>query len=107
MFNIWKLVKRLLKWKKEYDVTIMQTKVKGDEKGYKQVYRLTLKAGSHDEATQKVFQMFNVADTLPKDFQARYIGTGDVILIDEGRRGKFYYKLWSGGWKPVPRIQIR
>ncbi|UNL86237.1 YodL domain-containing protein [Priestia koreensis] len=107
MVNTWLKVKRMIKRTFEYDVTIMQTPRKGEEKGYRQVYRLTLAAGNHDEAMLHIFRTFNVADTLPRDFKARFVSTGDVLMIDEGTGGKHYYKLWAGGWKPVNRAHIR
>ncbi|MFC3885201.1 YodL domain-containing protein [Bacillus songklensis] len=100
-------VKRIVKRNAEYDVTIMQTPNKGEDKGYRQVYRLSVAASCHAEIVHKIFQMFNVADTLPRDFKARYISTGDIVLIDEGTKGQFYYKLIPGGWKLINRVQVR
>jgi hypothetical protein len=34
------------------------------------------------------------------------MGTGDIVLIDEGRKGQTYYRLCSGGWKPVERQRV-
>lgn len=91
----------------EYDITIFQTPQARISKGYKQVYRYHIKAKNHLEALEKTFKLFNVADTLPKDYQSRYIATGDILLIDEGRKGQTYYKLFSDGWKPINRVHVR
>jgi hypothetical protein len=107
MFNILLDVKRVVKRAVSYDVTIMQTPNKGEDKGYRQVYRLSIPASCHQETVHKIFRMFNVADTLPEDFKARYISTGDILLIDEGTRGQFYYKLLPGGWKLINRMHVR
>ncbi|MED4073447.1 hypothetical protein [Priestia endophytica] len=93
--------KRLVKRPLKYEITIMQTPNPGDRNGYRQVYKMSLKGHSHSDVISQVFRNFNVSDRLPKDFHARYVGTRDIILIDEGTRGKYYYKLLSGGWKPV------
>ncbi|MFY4776869.1 YodL domain-containing protein [Metabacillus sp. RGM 3146] len=90
----------------EYDITIFQTPRAGGSKDYNQVYRYHVQAKTHQEALEKTFKLFNVADTLPKDYQSRYIGTGDILLIDEGRKGQTYYKLFSDGWKPINRMHV-
>ncbi|WP_108671465.1 YodL domain-containing protein [Peribacillus acanthi] len=89
-----------------YDITIFQTKAYGQKRGYQQVYRLNVEAESHTEAIETVFGKFNVADRIPKDYQARYITTGDIVLIDEGLKGKSYYKLCIGGWKVIHRLHV-
>ncbi|WLR44252.1 YodL domain-containing protein [Bacillus carboniphilus] len=90
-----------------YDLTIFQTEEFGKDKGYQQVYRLKLEGKNHLDVLNKVFQKFNVPDRMPSDFNARYIGTGDIILIDEARGGKHYYKLFPGGWRKINRIHVR
>lgn len=35
------------------------------------------------------------------------MATGDVILIDEGKRGKTYYKLLSTGWSKINRLIVQ
>jgi hypothetical protein len=90
-----------------FDVTIFQTPVFRQRKGYKQVYRLTVEGRSHKECVQNTFRQFNVPDRMPKDFHGRFLSTGDILLIDEGRRGQFYYQLKPGGWVEVNRIMVR
>ncbi|WP_240338373.1 YodL domain-containing protein [Peribacillus alkalitolerans] len=89
-----------------FDITIFQTNAYGQKRGYQQVYRLNVEADSHTEAIEAVFGKFNVADRIPKDYQARYITTGDIVLIDEGIKGKTYYKLCIGGWKIIHRLHV-
>jgi len=90
-----------------YDVTIFQTPSFGDKKGYQDVYRFMMEGNNHKEALYKVFQTFNVADRMPNDYNARYLSTGDIVLIDEGKKGQYYYKLYPQGWKKINRIQVR
>lgn len=91
----------------KYDITIFQTQKYGEEKGYEQVYRLNIEAPGHSEALHHIFCMFNVTDRVPDDYKARFISTGDILLIDEVKRGQSYYKLLSGGWKKINRIHLR
>jgi len=91
----------------EYDVTIFQTPKFGDGKGYKAVYRLMIPAKNHEDALYQTFRKFNIPDIIPEDYSARYIGTGDIILIDEGKRGQSYYQLQPGGWTKINRIHVR
>src|SRR3954471_22622213 len=100
------LMELLRSRKKEYDVTIFQTPLFRQRKGYEQVYRLQVEGVSHDECLHDVFSRFNIADRIPDDFEGRFIGTGDILFIDEGRKGQFYYQLKSGGWKRVNRIHV-
>lgn len=93
--------------KVEYDVTLYQTPRFGQAKGYEQVYRLNLLAKNHEELLNRIFSMFNVSDLIPNDYHARFIGTGDIIFIDEGRKGNTYYKLTSHGWKKINRVYMR
>jgi hypothetical protein len=93
--------------KKEYDVTIFQTPEFRQSKGYRQVYRLSIDGDDHEECLYSVFATFNVPDTIPEDYNGRFISTGDILFIDEGRRGQYYYQLKPGGWVPVNRIHIR
>jgi len=101
------LLKKVLKTKQTYDVTLFQPPKFGQWKGYEQVYRLTLTASMHDEVLATVYRTFNVADLLPEDYKARYVSTGDIVLIDEGVRGQTYYKLCSDGWKKINRLHLR
>ncbi|KAB2338170.1 hypothetical protein F7731_00940 [Cytobacillus depressus] len=93
--------------KKEYDVTIFQTPEFRQRKGYNQVYRLTVEANNHKECMYSVFSTFNVPDRIPEDFKGRFISTGDILYIDEGRKGQHYFQLQTGGWKEINRIHIR
>ncbi|MDQ0225236.1 YodL domain-containing protein [Metabacillus niabensis] len=90
-----------------YDITIFQTPKFGEKKGYHEVYRCMITGQSHQHVMEKVFQTFNVADTMPSDYEARYLSTGDIVLIDEGKKGQFYYKLKPEGWKRINRIHVR
>ncbi|MCG8397274.1 YodL domain-containing protein [Bacillus atrophaeus] len=90
-----------------YDVTIFQTPRYGEKKGYKVVYRTELDGSNHQEVLKRAFSTFNVFDTVPNDYQARFMATGDVILIDEGKRGKTYYKLLSTGWSKINRLIVQ
>jgi hypothetical protein len=104
------MVSALLKLKSkvtEFDVTIFQTPHFGETKGYKPVYRYIVSAKNHADALNKTFRTFNIPDTIPNDYEARYIGTGDIVLIDEGKKGQSYYQLQPGGWKKVHRIHVR
>jgi len=92
--------------KKEYDVTIFQTPIFRQKKGYQQVYRLRLEGMTHGECLEEVFSRFNIPDLIPKDFAGRFIGTGDICYIDEGRRGQHYYQLKPGGWEKINRIHV-
>ncbi|MCA1030313.1 hypothetical protein LCL95_04575 [Bacillus timonensis] len=91
----------------DYDMTIFQTPAFGDEKGYREVYRLTVTATNHKSAIDLVYRKFNVSDLIPSDYTARYISTGDILFIDEGRNGQTYYKLQPGGWKKINRMFVR
>lgn len=93
--------------KKTYDVTIFQTPFFRQVKGYQKVYRTNIQGSNHNECLENVFSKFNVRDCMPSDYKGRFLTTGDIIFIDEGRRGQYYYKLESGGWKLVNRIQVR
>ncbi|PKR85825.1 hypothetical protein [Heyndrickxia camelliae] len=90
----------------EYDITLFQTPKFGQKKGFKNVYQLKIAGKNHEDVLYKVFAIFNTIDSLPKDYYARYLGTGDIVFIDEGRNGHYYYQLKSGGWKTVNRIHI-
>lgn len=93
--------------KKTYDVTIFQTPEFGQTKGYKKVYRVEIEGNTHDECLANVFRQFNIVDCIPSDYEGRFICTGDIVFIDEGRLGQNYYKLVPGGWTPINRIHIR
>lgn len=92
---------------KQYDVTIFQTPVFRERKGYKSVYRLKVEGMDHEDCLESVFSMFNVSDRLPADFNGRFLWTGDILLIDEERNGLRYYQLKSGGWERIQRIHVR
>jgi hypothetical protein len=101
------LMKKMLHVERKYDITIFQTPSFGQTKGYRQVYRLTINASNHQEALSHLYRMFNVSDLMPEDYQARFMSTGDIVLIDEGLKGQVYYKLCPEGWKKINRIHIR
>ncbi|MEH7115871.1 YodL domain-containing protein [Neobacillus vireti] len=90
-----------------YDVTIFQTPKYREHRGYKEVHRTTIPAGSRKQCLDEAFRRFNVTDRMPNNYKGRFMATGDIILIDEGRGGQFYFQLKSGGWVPVNRINIR
>jgi hypothetical protein len=90
-----------------YDITVMQTPRIGQKNGYRQVYRLDVTATNHNEAIYKVFRMFNVKDLMPKNTEARYIRTWDILFFDEGLGGKTYYQLQPEGWNKIRRIHVR
>src|SRR3954471_8688214 len=91
----------------QYDVTIFQTPKYRDSKGYKVIYRTMIPANTREQCLQETFSRFNVTDRIPENYEGRFLSTGDIILIDEGRRGQHYYQLKPGGWQPINRIQIR
>jgi hypothetical protein len=101
------MLKELIRTKRrDFDVTIFQTPAFRQKKGYQQVYRLQVEGTSHDDCLYEVFAIFNVPDRMPKDFQGRFISTGDILYIDDGRKGQFYYQLKPGGWEKINRIRV-
>lgn len=90
-----------------YDVTIFQTPRFGEKKGYRAVYRTELNGSDHQDVLKRAFSLFNVFDTVPSDYDARFMATGDVILIDEGRKGKTYYQLLPAGWRKINRLIVQ
>lgn len=92
--------------KKSYDVTIFQTPIFRQKKGYQQVYRLEVEGMTHRDCLDEVFSKFNIKERIPSDFAGRFIGTGDILFIDEGRKGQYYYQLKPGGWKKINRIHV-
>ena len=102
------MLKELVRIKKKtYDVTIFQTPVFRQKKGYKEVYRTHVEGSTHQECLDNVFKKFNVPDCIPKDYEGRFICTGDIVYIDEGRHGQHYYKLLPGKWESINRLQVR
>ncbi|OLS34340.1 YodL domain-containing protein [Bacillus sp. MRMR6] len=91
----------------QYDVTLFQTPKYRESKGYNQVYRTTVLASSRESCLEATFSRFNITDLIPANYQGRFLSTGDIILIDEGRRGQYYYQLKPGGWQSINRIHIR
>jgi hypothetical protein len=89
-----------------YDVTIFQTPKYRENKGHKEVYRSTIPANSRAHCLEETFSRFNVTDRIPADYQGRFLSTGDIVLIDEGRGGQHYYQLKPGGWFPINRIVL-
>ncbi|WML47860.1 YodL domain-containing protein [Neobacillus sp. PS3-34] len=90
-----------------YDVTIFQTPNFRQDKGYKVVYRTSIFGQGHEDCLEKTFKLFNVADLMPKDYRGRFLSTGDILLIDQGILGQYYYQLKPEGWKTINRIHIR
>lgn len=90
----------------QFDVTIFQTPKYREKKGYKAVYRLSVPASSRESCLEETFSRFNVTDRMPENYKGRFLSTGDIILIDEGRGGQYYYQLKPGGWVPINRIQL-
>ncbi|MEH7093328.1 YodL domain-containing protein [Neobacillus vireti] len=90
-----------------YDVTIFQTPKYREHRGYKEVHRTIITANCRKQCLDEAFSRFNVTDRIPNNYKGRFMATGDIILIDEGRSGQFYYQLKPGGWVPVNRINIR
>lgn len=90
----------------QYDVTIFQTPKQREKKGHKEVFRTAIPASSREQCLQETFSLFNVADRIPEEYKGRFLSTGDIILIDEGRGGQYYYQLKPGGWFPINRITL-
>jgi hypothetical protein len=88
----------------QYDVTIFQTPKYRENKGHKEVYRTNVLASGREHCLQETFSRFNVTDRIPVNYKGRFLTTGDIILIDEGRGGQHYYQLKPGGWYPINRI---
>ncbi|WP_312472597.1 YodL domain-containing protein [Neobacillus sp.] len=89
-----------------YDVTIFQTPKYREHKGHKEVYRTTIPANNREQCLQETFSRFNVTDRIPANYNGRFLSTGDIILIDEGRGGQYYFQLKPGGWFPINRILL-
>ena len=107
MLVIRMFMEKMLKSTHHYDVTLFQTPQFGQTKGYRQVYRLTVIGEDHDDVLAEVYRMFNVPDLVPEDYEARYVGTGDILMIDEGIFGQFFYRLSPDGWERIHRIHVR
>ncbi|WHY75737.1 YodL domain-containing protein [Neobacillus sp. WH10] len=90
----------------QYDVTIFQTPKYREYKGYKEVYRTNIPANNRQHCLKETFSRFNVTDRIPANYKGRFLTTGDIILIDEGRSGQYYYQLKPGGWYPINRIML-
>lgn len=92
----------------EYEITIFQTPDVGGKKGYEPVYQTELGGRSHRDVLETVFSKFNVVDTVPPDYKARFIRTGDIVLISDHKKKEAYYKLSSMGWRKVtmPNVQM-
>lgn len=93
--------------RKAYDVTVFQTPRYGQKRGYRQIYRNLLIGQDHFDVMYEVFRTLNVRELLPKEYSARLMTTGDIVFIDEGRKGHFYYQLQPGGFNPIHRLHIR
>ncbi|WP_010172041.1 YodL domain-containing protein [Bacillus coahuilensis] len=91
----------------EYELTLYQTEQFGDKKGYQLVHRDTIFGSTHDFALEVLYKMLNVQDSIPVDYKGRYVSTGDIVQIDEGRKGSSFYRLEVGGWNRINRIHLR
>ncbi|AST91770.1 MULTISPECIES: YodL domain-containing protein [Sutcliffiella] len=103
MLKKWSLYKKDIG---KYDVTILQTPNIGENKGYVPIYRVNIEGRTHTEVIQTVFSTFNVRERIPHNYRGRFISTGDIVLIDEGFKGKTYYRLSTNGWKELNRVMI-
>lgn len=56
------------------------------------------------DVLEKAFSTFNVHDTVPNDYNARFMTTGDIVVIDDKKKGKCYYQLFPAGWKRSERL---
>jgi len=90
----------------QYDVTIFQAPKQREKKGHKPVYRTTIPANNREHCLRETFSRFNVSDRIPENYKGRFLTTGDILLIDEGRGGQYYYQLQIGGWFPINRINL-
>ncbi|WP_462411905.1 YodL domain-containing protein [Neobacillus sp. Marseille-QA0830] len=90
----------------QYDVTIFQTPKQREKKGHKQVYRTMVQASNREHCLRETFSRFNVTDRIPVSYKGRFLSTGDIVLIDEGRGGQYYYQLQPGGWVQINRIVL-
>ncbi|MFJ5963118.1 YodL domain-containing protein [Bacillus sp. NPDC093026] len=89
-----------------YRLTIYQTPSYGDTNGHQPVYRTMIGGKTHQDVLEKAFSTFNVHDTVPNDYNARFITTGDIVEIDDRKKGKCYYQLFPTGWKRSERIKL-
>ncbi|MCW4358794.1 hypothetical protein K3L72_13510 [Bacillus altitudinis] len=87
-----------------YNLTIYQTPEYGAESGHQPVYRTKIGGRTHLDVLEKAFSTFNVQDTVPNDYNARFITTGDIVVIDDQKKGKCYYQLFPAGWKRSERL---
>ena len=90
----------------QYDVTIFQTPRYREHKGHKEVFRTMVPASSRKKCLEETFSRFNVTDRIPANYKGRFLSTGDIVLIDEGRGGQHYYQLKPGGRFPINRIVL-
>lgn len=95
------------KRKRKFDVTLYQTPVFRQKKGYEQVYRILVEEINHKDCLDSIFKIFNVNDLIPNDYGGRYVGTGDIISIEEGKNGQAFYQLQPDGWIKINRLRLR
>jgi len=94
------------KGRTKYDVTVFQTPKYRENKGHKEVYRIMIPADNRKSCLEETFSRFNVTDRIPSNYKGRFLSTGDIVLIDQGRGGQYYYQLKPGGWIPINRLQL-
>ncbi|GLF82130.1 hypothetical protein ABE33_08430 [Bacillus safensis] len=87
-----------------FHLTIYQTPEYGAASGHQPVYRTKIGGRTHLDVLEKAFSTFNVHDTVPNDYNARFITTGDIVVIDDKKKGKCYYQLSPAGWKRSERL---
>lgn len=89
-----------------YRLTIYQTPAYGDVNGHQPVYETKIGGRTHLDVLEKAFSTFNVHDTVPNDYNARFMTTGDIVVIDDRKKGKCYYQLFPTGWKRSERLMM-
>lgn len=60
----------------DYDVTIFQTLKVGEKKGYRPVYRITVRGKNHQDVHDHVFRLFNIAEL----YRQKSLGRGILCL---------------------------
>lgn len=50
------------------------------------MYRTKIGGRTHLDVLEKAFSTFNVHDTVPSDYNARFMTTGDIVVIDDKKK---------------------